>query len=192
MAPPSSVSAKNGIQLVLQSASNSARMDIPGEWKPNDTLQSVMLSIRDRLFGVDMSQSSIRYLQTVVDSKDWDTTSLKKLGIDHGRTLLILQQTAATTTTSTAVTDLDGDIAMQMEPIITSNDPLESALQQLFDKNFDADTKMAIVTMIKIIDNILSKPNDPKVRTLKLSNAVIKKKIVSRPGAGTLMMICGI
>jgi hypothetical protein len=166
-------------------------MDIPGEWKPNDTLQSVMLSIRDRLFGVDMSQSSIRYLQTVVDSKDWDTTSLKKLGIDHGRTLLILQQTAATTTTSTAVTDLDGDIAMQMEPIITSNDPLESALQQLFDKNFDADTKMAIVTMIKIIDNILSKPNDPKVRTLKLSNAVIKKKIVSRPGAGTLMMICG-
>lgn len=81
---------------------------------------------------------------------------------------------------------------MQMEPIITSNDPLESALQQLFDKNFDADTKMAIVTMIKIIDNILSKPNDPKVRTLKLSNAVIKKKIVSRPGAGTLMMICGI
>lgn len=160
-------------------------MDIPGEWNKNDTLQSVLLSIRDRLFGIDMSQSSIRYLQSVVDSKDWDTTSLKKLGIDHGRTLLILQQTAAPAT-STAATDVDGDVAMQMESTSTSTDPLESALQQLLDKNFDADTKMAIVTMIKIIDNILSKPNDPKVRTLKLSNAVIQKKIISRPGAGTL------
>jgi PUB domain len=185
MAPPSSVPANNSIQLVLQSASNSARMDIPGEWNKNDTLQSVLLSIRDRLFGIDMSQSSIRYLQSVVDSKDWDTTSLKKLGIDHGRTLLILQQTAAPAT-STAATDVDGDVAMQMESTNTSTDPLESALQQLLDKNFDADTKMAIVTMIKIIDNILSKPNDPKVRTLKLSNAVIQKKIASRPGAGTL------
>ena len=161
------------IQLNLQSASTSARMEIPGEWEKHNTLQEVMLSIHERLFGMDLNGCSIRYLHRIVDSTSWYNTTLKQMGIDEGRVLLILQATAPSTNVVPQIVD----------------DPLEAALMQLLNNNFDEDSKVTIVTLLKIIDNIIQKPHDPKVRILKLSNAILQKKIVARPGAGTFLVL---
>jgi hypothetical protein len=177
-------SASNGkIQLVLQSASNAAsRLEIPGEWKKKDSIQAVMISIKDRLFGVDISNSSVRFLQKVVNSSDWESTTLQQMGIQQGRALLVLQITDSPSVR----------VETEQQKPITSIHQLEAALDRLLNNNFDVDSKETIVTLLKIIDNVISKPGDPKVRTLKLSNAVMQKKIVSRQGAGRCsLMIAG-
>ena len=185
------------IQLVLQSASHpAARMEIPGDWKKTDTIQNVLISIKDRLFGVDMANSSIRYLQTVVESRNWETTTLGSMGLEQGGRALLILQTSAPTSAA-----LPPAGQQQQQQYVNSNSnsnddsmesdhPLEAAIQQLLDNNFDADSKVAIVTLLKIIDNILSKPYDPKLRMLKLSNAVVQKKIATRLGAGTFVVSC--
>lgn len=155
------------IQLVLQSASNSARIEIPGEWMTHNTLQQVMISIPEQHFGTDLNSCSIRYLHKIVDNTNWCNTTLKQMGIDQGRALLILQTTALLTNS-----------AQQKD------NPLEVALQQLLHNNFDEDSKETVVTLLKIMNNIIQKPHNPKVRILKLSNTILQKKIVARPGAG--------
>lgn len=176
-------SASNGkIQLVLQSASNAAsRLEIPGEWKKKDSIQAVMISIKDRLFGVDISNSSVRFLQKVVNSSDWESTTLQQMGIQQGRALLVLQITDSPSVR----------VETEQQKPITSIHQLEAALDRLLNNNFDVDSKETIVTLLKIIDNVISKPGDPKVRTLKLSNAVMQKKIVSRQGAVDFLVAAG-
>ena len=87
---------------------------------------------------------------------------------------------------------LENKEAADQQKAMVDIQQLEAALDRLLNNNFDVDSKETIVTLLKIIDNVISKPGDPKVRTLKLSNAVMQKKIVSRQGAGRCsLMIAG-
>ena len=68
---------------------------------------------------------------------------------------------------------------------------LEEAVAVLFANNFDADSSVCLVTLIKVLDNVLHKPVDPKVRQLRLSNAAVWQKIGQRKGAIEILEACG-
>ena len=53
----------------------------------------------------------------------------------------------------------------------------EQAWDTILQSNFDATTKDCLNTLLKIIDNILSKPNEPKVRSIRCANAAFEKKV---------------
>ena len=68
---------------------------------------------------------------------------------------------------------------------------LEAALDVVLAHNFDADSKSTISTLIKILDNIVSKPADNKMRTLKLNNKAFQQQIVTRKGGIEFLLACG-
>eukprot|EP00984_Skeletonema_dohrnii_P009818 scaffold3783_cov126-Skeletonema_dohrnii-CCMP3373.AAC.2 len=53
----------------------------------------------------------------------------------------------------------------------------EEAWSKILQSNFDAATKDCLNTLLKIIDNLLSRPNEPKVRSLRCANATFEKKV---------------
>jgi hypothetical protein len=71
-----------------------------------------------------------------------------------------------------------------------SSDGLQEALSKILESNFDQDSQACIVTLIKVIDNVIQKPNDPKVRSIRLANPVVAEKIVLRGGVDYLVA-CG-
>ncbi|GKY97684.1 hypothetical protein MPSEU_000726600 [Mayamaea pseudoterrestris] len=68
---------------------------------------------------------------------------------------------------------------------------LDAALDILLSNNFDADSKSTLNTFITILDNIISKPADDKVRTLKMENKFIQQKIIARRGGVDFLLACG-
>jgi len=87
----------------------------------------------------------------------------------------IAVQTLISNTTST-----------QQEPFqidIPSNPPTgekmtpDAAWCKVLHSNFDATTKDCLNTLIKIIDNLVSKPNEPRVRSIRCANAAFDRKV---------------
>jgi hypothetical protein len=68
---------------------------------------------------------------------------------------------------------------------------LEAAVSFLLQHNFDADTKVCLVTLVKMLDNLLHKPGDTKVRTIRLHNATFQQKVGSRKGGVEVLVACG-
>jgi len=67
---------------------------------------------------------------------------------------------------------------------------VEQAIRFVLSKNFDADSKVCLLTLLKIIDNVLQKPGNDKVRSLRTGNATIQSKIINKHGHHVLMA-CG-
>jgi hypothetical protein len=74
---------------------------------------------------------------------------------------------------------------------IPSIKAMEEALLQIFQSSFDADSKACLVTLMKVLDNVLHKPGDDRVRTIRLSNAAFHGKVGSRPGGIDFLLACG-
>ena len=53
----------------------------------------------------------------------------------------------------------------------------DEAWKNILQSNFDATTKDCLNTLLKIVDNILSRPNEPKVRSIRCANAAFEKKV---------------
>eukprot|EP00531_Pseudo-nitzschia_arenysensis_P007026 CAMPEP_0116146948 /NCGR_PEP_ID=MMETSP0329-20121206/17457_1 /TAXON_ID=697910 /ORGANISM="Pseudo-nitzschia arenysensis, Strain B593" /LENGTH=469 /DNA_ID=CAMNT_0003642771 /DNA_START=80 /DNA_END=1489 /DNA_ORIENTATION=+ len=73
---------------------------------------------------------------------------------------------------------------------MSSPPTVEQAIRWILQKNFDADSKVCFLTLLKIIDNILQKPGNEKVRSLRTGNATIRSKILDKHGHH-LLMACG-
>lgn len=67
----------------------------------------------------------------------------------------------------------------------------ETVVEHLFQNNFDADTKVYVTTLLKVIDNILTHPYNPNLRQLKASNSSIKSKLLARQGGLQVLLACG-
>ena len=63
-----------------------------------------------------------------------------------------------------------------IQPTITRMLP-EEAWSKVLQSNFDAASKDCLNTLLKIIDNLLSRPNEPKVRSIRCANAAFEKKV---------------
>lgn len=90
--------------------------------------------------------------------------------------------------TSPAGTPAAAAATSMPEPMDISNDPSsttdtihkmlpEQAWDRILLSNFDATTKDCLSTLLKIIDNIISRPNEPKVRSIRCANAAFEKKV---------------
>eukprot|EP00537_Pseudo-nitzschia_pungens_P008123 CAMPEP_0172358922 /NCGR_PEP_ID=MMETSP1060-20121228/3198_1 /TAXON_ID=37318 /ORGANISM="Pseudo-nitzschia pungens, Strain cf. cingulata" /LENGTH=513 /DNA_ID=CAMNT_0013080361 /DNA_START=226 /DNA_END=1767 /DNA_ORIENTATION=+ len=83
-----------------------------------------------------------------------------------------------------------------MSPLSSSPPPppslkaLDEAVKRVLQNNFDADSKTCILTLLKILDNVLQQPHNPKVRTLRTQNQAIRSRIVDRQGHHVLLA-CG-
>jgi hypothetical protein len=68
---------------------------------------------------------------------------------------------------------------------------LEQAVTLLLQNSFDADSQQTLLVLIKILDNIIAKPGNSKVRTLNPSNPTIQAKLLSRRGGLECLRACG-
>lgn len=171
------------IQLVLQAAENGTRRDVPGLWTPSSTIAQVMETMQSELIGVSLDNATLRYLQMIVPQSRWFKTSLGDMGLTQGgRALMILQLGLATPTSSTSTGQYQAETHMHVPT------DLEKALQIMLDRNFDADSKVCTITIMKVLDNILQKPDEPKVRTIRMANGAFATKVVECKGGGTKRM----
>jgi hypothetical protein len=59
---------------------------------------------------------------------------------------------------------------------------LDFAVQQVLKNNFDADSKVCLTTVMKMIDNLLAKPDNEQVRSIRLTNPTFHSKVVQKQG----------
>lgn len=154
------------IELVIQAPSGR----IPVTADPKTTLSQVVSSIDE-----SKNASALRYLQTFVHKSQWDTMTLANLGLKSGaRALLILETTSSE---DIIMTDTNTNTCSTND-----NDTLQQALDKILQTNFDQDSQTCLVTLIKVIDNVIQKPNNPKVRSIRLANPAVQEKIVDKGG----------
>ena len=67
---------------------------------------------------------------------------------------------------------------------------VDAAIRTILTHNFDTDSTVCLTTLIKVLDNILHKPQNDKVRCLRTGNATIKSKIMDKQGHEVLF-VCG-
>lgn len=68
---------------------------------------------------------------------------------------------------------------------------LETAFSIIAEHNFDADTKQCLLTLMRILDNVLQKPGNGKVRSIRLANAAFSSKVGSKKGGIEFLEACG-
>jgi hypothetical protein len=68
---------------------------------------------------------------------------------------------------------------------------LDKAVDIILQNNFDADTKACMFTLMKVLDNVIQRPLDPKVRSIRLANPTFDKKVASRKGGVEFLLACG-
>jgi hypothetical protein len=68
---------------------------------------------------------------------------------------------------------------------------LEKALLALSMQKVRDSGKIALVTSRKLLNNIVTKPEQAKYRTINLENATIKKKITIKPGGMNVLIAAG-
>lgn len=89
---------------------------------------------------------------------------------------------------TTTMSEPDSEIfSIHDTPIFTPKD----AVHKLLRLNFDIASKECLLTILKIIDNILSKPQNSKVRSIRLANPTIHDKIRSKKGGLDVLFSIG-
>jgi hypothetical protein len=83
---------------------------------------------------------------------------------------------------------MDTDAHMET---VRSVQQLEEAVAIIFQNNFDQDSKVCIVTLVKLLDNLIHQPGNPKVRTIRLGNKAFSQRVGSRAGAIDFLQACG-
>ncbi|RLN96059.1 hypothetical protein BBJ28_00018923 [Nothophytophthora sp. Chile5] len=74
-------------------------------------------------------------------------------------------------------TEEPADVAFEEEKVEAPRMDSHSALQLLRDGSFDAVSRGAITTLMKIVTNILSHPDNEKMRSIRLSNAAFNRSV---------------
>lgn len=74
---------------------------------------------------------------------------------------------------------------------ILSVKALEEAVAMLFQNNFDTESKVCLLTLIKMLDNLLQQPGNQKFRTIRLNNSTFQEKVGSRKGGMEILLACG-
>mmetsp|Transcript_30034 Transcript_30034/g.36624 ORF Transcript_30034/g.36624 Transcript_30034/m.36624 type:complete len:445 (+) Transcript_30034:152-1486(+) len=65
------------------------------------------------------------------------------------------------------------------------------AVETLLNNHFDADSRECIQTLIKLLDNVLTKPSDAQVRSIRLGNPAFHKRVGRKTGGIDFLIGCG-
>ena len=66
----------------------------------------------------------------------------------------------------------------------------KKAMQRLVNQNFDQDSQECLTTILKILNNILTR-SDAKFRSIRITNQAIHKKIISKKGGLDILLSIG-
>lgn len=198
-------------RILIKCSWSGARIPVPSQdISLKTTISQIITLISSQLpplftksIAWDEPQPFILYLRTTVLKRDWDVTTINDvLGNDlmAGNILFTLSLPDSNPDSLTGVEvpredgkecdeepmDVDDTESKIIETSLTATTKTSrpsKALQNILKSNFDTESKEFLQTCLKIIDNMLSRPNDQQVRSLKLNNPVVKKKILSKTGA---------
>jgi hypothetical protein len=66
---------------------------------------------------------------------------------------------------------------------------LDAAVSEILNNNFDADSKICVLTLLKICDNLLQQPHNDKVRSIRIGNPAFTNKVVEKRGHHVLLAV---
>lgn len=205
---------KGPIRIVIQISSTGARLTVPLDGITlNSTLSDVISTIELPQLSPN---ATLVCLRKVSICNEWGTTTLKEMlaGDDGSAGVLltldlgsgapncgaasksIIEKAAAALNIKPEPMDVsDAHPTMrdvQQNATQQSNNLLSSqqAWSAVLSSNFDTTSKACLMTLLKIIDNILSR-DDPKVRSIRYGNPNFQQKVVSCKGALEFMYSLG-
>jgi PUB domain len=80
---------------------------------------------------------------------------------------------------------------MQDETEEAAEAAMAAAMEEVMARNFDAVTKTCFVTILKLLDNIIQKPNHPVYGCINLTNTSVQNKIGNVHGGINVLLACG-
>mmetsp|Transcript_9374 Transcript_9374/g.17637 ORF Transcript_9374/g.17637 Transcript_9374/m.17637 type:complete len:589 (+) Transcript_9374:129-1895(+) len=194
--------APAALKILVKCGWSGARIPVPSTITTASTLADVISSIASSLPPVitkplgswDEPQPCIVHLHTNVLRRDWEVTKVSDF-CDGGSILLTLnlptenQQSDLNSRSGMAdpvpvarsAEPMDIDDAVVMDNAEKNSMTPKEAMRYILRSNFDADSQECLQTILKIVDNLLSK-NEAKFRSLRINNKAFEKKILSKKG----------
>ena len=199
------------LNVLVKCSWSGARIPTPSTLSTSSTLSQVISSISSSLPPLinkplgewNEPQPFIVYMRTNVLKRDWEITKLSDF-CDGGSILLTLnlpKDEPATDTGAAASNDssepMDIDVGGSGETASTSlpantfspKTPKE-AMRIILKSNFDLESKECLQTILKMVDNLLSK-SDAKFRSIRITNKTVEKKVTDRKGGLDLLFALG-
>ncbi len=137
-------------------------------------------------------------MRTNILKRDWEITRISDF-CDEGSILLTLnlpkedglsnEVKPAASSEGTEPMDIDVDHAPATTAAVKATTP-KQAMERLIQSNFDQDSVECLTTILKMIDNIVSK-SDAKFRSIRITNKSVEKKIVSKKGGLDVLFALG-
>ena len=202
---------KKPIRLILRISTTGQRHTIPPDLI---TLQSTLSHIVSLIDLPISSNASLVCLRKVSMCDAWETTTLTDMldGDDASAGVLMTldlgsnsNATGGGNTGKMAIEKAAVSLNIKAEPMDISTQNVQSIIpgapsqqkptphstwQAVLSSNFDTASKSCMLTLLKIIDNILSRP-DPKVRSIRYANTNFQNKVASCNGAVNFMYCLG-
>lgn len=197
------------LKVMIKCNWSGARIPVPQSVTPSSTLQQIIDAIANSLPPLftkpsewNDPQPSLVYMRTSVLKRDWAITKIGDF-CDGGSILLTLNLPKEDSASSVAafppastdeVEPMDIDQSMNStENILNATSSLEGpheAVKYILNSNFDANSQECLSTVLKMVDNLLTK-SDAKFRSIRLTNATVEKKIISKKGGLELLFALG-
>lgn len=149
------------------------------------TIEVLKIAIEDRT-GVKASSQKWIYQGRIL-ANDF---TVEKAGIVEGNVVHVVK-TAQQSTTASQNDQSSGSIQLPPPPqyqLYISN--FDIAMKKIL-LNPQADAKNGVITLSKVIKNIIDHPLDEKYRTLKGSNATLQKKLLALSGGPECLRVLG-
>lgn len=199
---------KKGMKVLIKCSWSGAIIPIPETFTSSSTLSQIISSISPNLPPIitkplldsNSPQPSIVYMRTNILKRDWEITRLGDF-CEGGSILLTLNLPKEDGVPVDAVKP--AAISENTEPMEIDDEPTpasyaasastrtpKQAMERLVSSNFDKDSQECLSTILKMIDNILSK-NDAKFRSIRITNKTVEKKIVSKKGGLDILFALG-
>jgi hypothetical protein len=214
MVTKKNVTAPTALKILVKCGWSGARIPVPPTITTASTLADVIASIASGLPPVitkplgswDEPQPCIVYLRTNVLKRDWEVTKISDF-CDGGSILLTLNLPSdtrnelsggvvGTVPTIRRVEPMDIDDSLAVDDSgkndVSNSPPVspKEAMRYLLRSNFDKDSQECLQTILKIVDNLLSK-TEAKFRFLRINNKTFEKKILAKKGGLELLFSLG-
>ncbi|EQC42687.1 hypothetical protein, variant [Saprolegnia diclina VS20] len=186
---------------------------VQGNFGSSLTLAAILAQLQIHL---SPEYDSLNFMRRDIRGPELDSLTLQALGLLSGSGMFRVQSStsspvapprvvAAPTPSATHVaapmpaaaplTPALAPVAAAPEPAVSAPSPLPStpydAIQRVRNSNFDAVSSTVVLTLMKILCNILSKPDEPKVRSIRTSNPKFVDAVGRHPGGIAFLVASG-
>lgn len=178
------------------------RREIRSEAFHNTSLQDLGVLSGSAMFRVQISSGSSSVRQVSEESPDSRVTApaMVSAAVEKPATEPASEPREAKVTTSTQApieatrcetTDIEmTDVSKEVDSTPREMSAKES-LQALRDSCFDAVSRVAVVTLMKIMTNILSNPDNDKMKSIRLANAAFERNVGRHRGGIEFLVASG-